>query len=137
MYTCVYYLRFSTLLLIHADFQPQLTMMEVVQSFSDRLCTLTYELAGYTEGVAKYPNCAGQFSVNFTVTPAADISGVASGDMFLYNITNLEMCTIYDTFARSYRGGQVMGTTYAAVSVMISELCITSYSVLYCKQCMH
>ena len=147
MYTCVYYLRFSTLSLIHADFQPQLMMMEVVQSFSGRLCTLTYELAGYTEGVAKYPNCAGQFSVNFTVSPVADvrnmttgsiaqynvtnlerctvydISGVASGDVFLYSITNLEMCAIYDTFARSYRGGQLLGTTYAAVSVMISKQC--------------
>ena len=86
-------------------------------------------------------------SVNFTVSPVADvsnmttgsiaqynvtnlerctvydISGVASGDMFLYSITNLERCTIYDTFARSYRGGQLLGTTYAAVSVMISKQC--------------
>ena len=137
MYTCVYYLRFSTLSLIHADFQPQLMMMEVVQSFSGRLCTLTYELAGYTEGVAKYPNCAGQFSVNFTVSPVADVSNMTTGSIAQYNITNLERCTVYDTFARSYRGGQLMDTLYAAVSVMISKLCITSYSLLYCKQCMH
>ena len=137
MYTCVYYLRFSTLSLIHADFQPQLMMMEVVQSFSGRLCTLTYELAGYTEGVAKYPNCAGQFSVNFTVSPVADVSNMTTGSIAQYNVTNLERCTVYNIFARSYRGGQLMGTVYAAVSVMISELCITSYSLLYCKQCMH
>ena len=137
MYTCVCYLRFSTLSLIHADFQPQLKMMEVVQSFSGRLCTLTYELAGYTEGIAKYPNCADQFSVNFTVSPVADVSNMTTGTTAQHNITNLERCTVYNTFAQSYRGGQLMGTVYAAVSVMISKLCITSYSVLYCKQCMH
>ena len=126
MYACVYYLRFSTLSLIHADFQPQLMMMEVVQSFSGRLCTLTYELVGYTEGVAKYPNCADQFSVNFTVSPVADVSNMTTGSIAQYNITNLERCTVYNTFARSYQGGQVMGTVYASDSVMTSKLCIAS-----------
>ena len=95
----------------------------VVQSFTGSFSILMLRVAGYTEGVAKYPNCANQFSVNFTASPAADISDVASGDMFLYSIINLERCTIYDTFARSYRGGQLLGTTYAAVSVMISKQC--------------
>ena len=103
-------------------------MMDAEQSFSGRFCTLTYELAGYTEGVAKYPNCADQFSVNFTVSPVANISNMTTGSIAQYNITSLERCTVYNTFARSYRGGHLMGTVYAAVSVMISELYITSYS---------
>ena len=111
---------------MHADFQPQLMKTDVVQSFSGRLCTLTYELAGYAEGVAKYPKCAGQFSVNFTVSPVADVSNITTGSIAQYNITNLERCTVYDTFARSYRGGQVMGTVYASDSVMTSKLCIAS-----------
>ena len=105
-------------------------------------------VAGYTAGVAKYPNCADQFSVHFTVSPVADVSNMTTGSIAQYNITNLGRCTVYDIFAQSYQGGQLMDTVYAAVSVMISELCsqatvhaliitCASYSVLYCKQCMH
>ena len=119
---------------MHADFQPQLMKTDIVQLFSDRLCTLTYELAGYTEGVAKYPNCAGQFSVNFTVSPVADVSNMTTGSIAQYNVTNLGRCTVYNMFAQSYRGSQLMGTVYAADSVMISKLCIASYSTCIALQ---
>ena len=110
--------------LVHADFHPKLMVVNVFQSFSGSFCTLNYTAAGYTEGIAKYPNCINQFTVNFNVTPVATISSVTTGDVVLYNITNLERCTIYDTFTTSFRGGQLQDTVYAGDSVMISKLCI-------------
>ena len=111
----------------------KLMMTSVFQSLSGTFCTLNYTVAGYTDGIAKYPNCASQFAVNFTVKPVANISNVTTGDVHLlqYNITNLERCTIYNTFATSLRGGQPMDTVYAEDSVMISKLCITCYIQLY------
>ena len=124
---------------IHADFQPKLMMVSIFQSFSESFCTLNYTAADYTEGIAKYPSCINQFIVNFNVTPVANVSSVTTGDVHLYNITNLERCTIYDTFTRSFRGGQLQDTFFAGDSVMISKLCITcsihlcTY-VWHCKQ---
>ena len=108
-----------------SDFHPKLMIVNFFQSFSGSFCTLNYTATGYTEGIAKYPNCINQFTVNFTVTPVATISSVTTGDVHLYNITNLERCTIYDTFATSFRGGQLQDTVYAGDSVMISKLSIT------------
>ena len=126
--------------LVHADFHPKLMVVNVFQSFSGSFCTLNYTAAGYTEGIAKYPSCINQFIVNFNVTPVANISSVTTGDVVLYNITNLERCTIYDTFTTSFRGGQLQDTVYAGDSVMISKLCIACFIYTYvcivwhCKQ---
>ena len=98
-----------------------------MQSFSERFCTLIYELEGYAEGRAKYPNCADQFSVNFTVTPNADISSIFTDTVAQCNITNLERCKVYNISAGFYRGDQVLGTVYAVDSVMTSKLGIASY----------
>ena len=113
-----------------SDFHPKLMKVNVFQSFSGSFCTLNNTAAGYTEGIAKYPSCTNQFTVNFTITPAANISSVTTGDVHLYNITNLERCTIYDTFTTSFRGGQLQDTVYAGDSVMISKLCIACF--MYC-----
>ena len=122
-----------------SDFHPKLMVVNVFQSFSGSFCTLNYTAAGYTEGIAKYPNCINQFTGNFNVTPVADISSATTGDVHLYNITNLERCAIYDTFATSFRGGQLQDTVYAGDSVMISKLCIACslhlcMYVWHCKQ---
>ena len=53
----------------------------VVQSFTGSFSILMLRVAGYTEGVAKYPNCADQFSVNFTVSPVADVSNMTTGSI--------------------------------------------------------
>ena len=125
--------------LVHADFHPKLMTVNVFQSFSGSFCTLNYTAAGYTKGIAKYPNCINQFTVDFNVAPVANVSSVTTGDVRLYNITNLERCTIYDTFTTSFRGGQLQDTLYAGDSVMTSKLCITcslhlcTY-VWHCKQ---
>ena len=79
-------------LYIHSDFQPKLMEPDVVQSFSERFCTLNYEYESYAEGIAKYPRCADQFSVNFTVAPKADMSSIFTGGIAQCNITNLERC---------------------------------------------
>ena len=110
--------------LVRTDFHPKLMIVNVFQSFSGSFCTLNYTAAGYTEGIAKYPSCTNQFTVNFNIMPVANMSSVTSGDVVLYNISNLERCTIYDTFATSFRGGQLQDTFYAGESVMISKLCI-------------
>ena len=92
-----------------------------MQSFNERFCTLYYELEDYAEGIAKYPNCADQFSVNFTVTLNADMSYMTTDAVAQCNITNLERCKVYDIFARSYRGGQVLDLVHDVGSVMTSK----------------
>ena len=94
----------------HADFQPSLMLMNVVQSFTGSFSFLMLRVAGYTAGVAKYPKCAGQFSVHFAVSPAADVSNMTIGSIAQYNITNLERCTVYDIFAQLYQCGQLIDT---------------------------
>ena len=119
------------ILLVHVDFQPKLMMENNLQSVVGSFSTLNYTAAGYTEGIAKYPNCANQFTVNFSVTPVANISSVTTGDVRLYHIINLKHCTIYETFASSFRGGQLQDTVYTGVSVMISKLCVTCFIFVY------
>ena len=97
-----------------------------MQSFSERFCTFNYELENYTEGIAKYHRCADQFSVNFTVTPNADMSSSSTDAVAQCNITKLERCKVYNIFARSYRGDQVLDTFYDVVSVMTSKLGIAT-----------
>lgn len=103
-------------------------MTGVVQSFSGRFCSLNYDLEGYTEGIAKYPNCNNQFSVNFTVSPHASINISTTTDgVTQCNITSLERCMVYDIAARFNRGGQLMDTVNASDSVMTSKLCMARY----------
>ena len=83
-----------------------------MQSFGEQFCTFNYELEDYTEGVAKYPRCADQFSVNFTVSPNANMSSISTDAVAQCNITNLERCKVYGIFARFYRGDQVLDTVY-------------------------
>ena len=83
-----------------------------MQSFSERFCTLNYELDDDAEAIAKYPRCADQFSVNFTVTPNADMSSNSTDAVAECSITNLERCKVYDISARFYRGDQVLDTVY-------------------------
>ena len=108
-----------------------------MQSFSNRFCTLTYELEDYAEGIAKYHRCAEQFSVNFTVTPNANMSSSSSDAVAQCNITNLERCEVYDISARFYRGDQVLDTVYAVASVMTSKLGVASYRPCMALQAMH
>ena len=96
-----------------------------MQSFSEQLCTLTYAREDYAEGIAKYPRCADQFSVNFTVTPNANMSSIST-DVVQCNITNLERCKVYNISARFYRGDQVLDTVYDVDSVMTSKLGIAN-----------
>ena len=114
-------------LYVHSDFQPKLKEPVVVQSFSERFCTLIYELEGYAEGIAKYRKCADQFSVNFTVAPNANMSSIFTDAVAQCNITNLERCKVYEISARFYRGDQPLGTVYAVDSVMTSKLGIATY----------
>ena len=122
---------------VRSDFQPKLKEPDVVQSFSERFCTLTYQLEDYAEGIAKYHRCADQFSVNFTVTPNADMSSSSSDAVAQCNITNLERCKVYEIFARFYRGDQVLDTVYAVASVMTSKLGMASYRPCMAIQAMH
>ena len=133
---CLYCLLILLISLVHADFHPKLMMVNVFQSFSGSFCTLNYTVAGYTEGIAKYPSCTNQFTVNFNIMPVANISSLTTGDVHLYNITNLERCMIYDTFATSFRGGQLQDTFYAGDSVMTSKLCIACSLHLCTYVCM-
>ena len=102
-----------------------------MQSFSEQLCTLTYAREEYAEGIAKYPRCANQFNVNFTVTPNANISSISTDAVVQCNITNLERCKVYEIFAGFYRGDQVLDTVYDVDSVMTSKLGIAT-----CRPCM-
>ena len=124
-------------LYVHSDFQPKLKRTDVVQSFSERFCTLTYELEDYTEGIAKYPRCADQFSVNFTVAPNADMSSISTDAVAQCNITNLERCEVYDILARFYRGDQVLDTVYDVDSVMTSKPGIATYRPCMALQTIH
>ena len=108
-----------------------------MQSFSERFCTLTYELEDYAEGIAKYHRCAEQFSVHFTVTPNAKMSSSSSDAVAQCNITNLERCKVYDIIARFYRGDQVLDTVYSVASVMTSKLGMASYRPCMALQAMH
>ena len=124
-------------LYVRSDFQPKLKRTDVVQSFSERFCTFNYELENYTEGIAKYHRCADQFSVNFTVTPNADMSSSSSDAVAQCNITNLERCKVYEVFARFYQGDQVLDTVYDVGSVMTSKLGIASYRPCMALQTIH
>ena len=93
-----------------------------MQSFSQQFCTFNYELEDYAEGIAKYPNCTDQFSVNFTVTPNANMNSISTDAVAQCNITNLERCKVYEVFARFYQGDQVLDTVYDVGSVMTSKL---------------
>ena len=108
-----------------------------MQSFSERFCTLNYELEDYAEGIAKYPNCADQFSVNFTVAPNANMSNMTTDAVAQCNITNLERCKVYDIFARFYRGDQVLDTVLDVDSVMTSKLGIASHRPCMALQTIH
>ena len=108
-----------------------------MQSFSQRFCTLNYELEDYAEGIAKYPNCTDQFSVNFAVTPNTDMSYMTADAVAQCNITNLERCKVYDIFARFYRGDQVLDTVYDVDSVMTSKLGIATYRPCMALQTIH
>ena len=108
-------------------------MTGVVQSFRGSFCTLNYELEGYTEGLAEYPNCTSQFGVNITVSPHANISSTTTDSVTQCNITSLKRCMVYDIFAMSYRGDQLMDTVYAADSVMTSKLCMASYRAVHLR----
>ena len=112
---------------MHSDFQPKLKRTDIAQSFSERFCTLTYELEDYAEGIARYHRCADQFSVNFTVAPNATMSSISTDAVAQCNITNLERCKVYYIFARFYRGDQVLDTVYDVASVMTSKLGIATY----------
>ena len=112
-------------------------MTGAVQSFHGSFSTLYYKLEGYTEGIAEYPNCTGQFGVNVTVSPHANINITTIDSVTQCNITNLKRCMEYDIFARSYRGGQLMDTVYAADSVMTSKLCMASYRACIVLQAVH
>ena len=108
-----------------------------MQSFGEQFCTFNYELEDYTEGVAKYPRCADQFSVNFTVSPNANMSSISTDAVAQCNITNLERCKVYDIFARIYRGDQILDTVYDVGSVMTSKLGIETYRPCMALQTMH
>ena len=114
-------------LYVRSDFQPKLKRTDVVQSFSKQLSTLTHAREEYAEGIAKYPRCADQFSVNFTVTPNANISSISTDAVAQCNITNLERCKVYDIFARFYRGDQVLDTVLDVASIMTSKLGIANH----------
>ena len=108
-----------------------------MQLFSKQLSTLTHAREEYAEGIAKYPRCADQFSVNFTVTPNANMSSISTDAVAQCNITNLERCKVYDIFARIYRGDQVLDTVYAVGSVMTSKLGIANHRPYMALETMH
>ena len=117
---CCVCIELTYTLYVRSDFQPKLKRTDVMQSFSERFCTLNYELEDYAEGIAKYPRCADQFSANFTVAPNANMSNMTTDAVAQCNISNLERCKVYEIFARFYRGGQVLDTVYDVDSVMTS-----------------